>query len=220
MQNNNLPYLLLDEQGLAICSNTFKPLYVADIYQKLAKRGLTLAKELLIQAIRIKNKSKNITNVLDLTAGLAKDALLIAQYGYNVTMVEQNPILATIIYYALQHSYIPNNAKIIFMNSLDYLNNLNDNVSIDAIYLDPMFKHNKNAKAKKEMQLIQMITENFEWDNSNEILLFEKSLQLAEHKIVVKRDNKQPAIVTTPLPSFTQQGKTVRYDVYNITKPN
>ncbi len=210
---NNMPYLLIDERGLSIRCNLFTPIYIQDIYARIITLRQNLEQELLIQALKIKNKPREEVIILDLTAGLAKDAILIAKYGYNITMVEQNPMLATIIYYAIQKNYMPNNAKIIFMNSLDYLRENDKNLTVDAIYLDPMFKHKKSAKAKKDMQLIQLIHE-IENYNTDEILLFEQAMKTQTNRVVVKRDNKQQAIVSKPTPSFNKQGKTVRYDVY------
>lgn len=207
------PYLVLDDTGLSIKCAEFNPIYVREIYSALDKRIKMLDKELLIHAIKIKKTEGKISHVLDLTAGLAKDSLLIAKYGYTVTMVEQNPLLATIIYYAIQNSYLPSNTSIIFMNSIHYINQLTKDKHPEIVYLDPMFKQNKSAKAKKEMQLIQLITDN-EKNNRNDTLLFKVAYKIATNKVVVKRDNKQAPIVQKPAPSYNKCGKTVRYDVY------
>ncbi len=214
--NYILPYLILDENGLSIKCQHFNLIYIQDIYQPLNKRLKNLDQELLIKAIKIKQAHSNTINILDLTAGLAKDSLLIAKYGYTVTMIEQNPLLATIIYYAIQNHYLPSNMNIIFMNSIDYLNQLPDMQKPDIIYLDPMFKQNKTAKAKKTMQLIQLITNEEEDNHTNDTLLFEQALKTATIKVVVKRDSKQLRISPMPIPTYEKSGKTVRYDVYTV----
>ena len=78
-----------------------------------------------------------------------------------------------------------------------------------------MFNQNKSgAKAKKEMQIIQLLSDE---DTKNSTInnqeLFNSAYQLSG-KIVVKRDNKQENLVPNPKPSYTKLGKTIRYDVY------
>ena len=100
-------YLRLDNNGLCIISNNFKPLYISEIYLGLVKRLKTLKDELLVKLIRSKSKKELV--IWDLTAGLGKDAFIMASAGYNVLMVEQNPMLATILSYALGNKILPNN---------------------------------------------------------------------------------------------------------------
>ena len=72
----NIPiYLRLDLNGLAVISSSFSPVYIAEIYAKLAIRTKRLSSELLIQAVKL-NSAKHSVMVWDLTAGLGKDALL------------------------------------------------------------------------------------------------------------------------------------------------
>ena len=206
-------FLQLDASGLAIITDQFKPLYVSEIYSKLSFRHKSLSQELLIQAIKL--KPDNDIFIIDATAGLAKDSALLGVYGYKVLMLEHNPILATIVYYALIHQHLPdNNLSIIFANSVDYLANY-INKAPDCIYLDPMFNEVRSiAKAKKEMQIIQLLNKtNAANLMTNENDLFAIANQISK-KVVVKRDNKQTNLVLNPKPSYTKLGKTIRYDVY------
>lgn len=208
---DNVLYLRLNTTGLAVVSPVFNPLYVSEIYSKLVIRYQNLKNELLIQAL---NSSRG-SSVWDLTAGLGKDAFILASSGYQVTMVEQNPLLATIVYYALTYKILPtHNLQLIYANSLDFLSVAENRP--DIIYLDPMFKDDKAAKAKKEMQLIQMVTANNPGQNLDSAL-FAASYTKALNKIIVKRDNKQEALVKLPLASYTKSGKTIRFDVYVLS---
>ncbi len=201
-------YLRLDEDGLAIITQHFKPLYVYDIYNKVYLRRESLSKELLIGAIKVKPEPNLL--IIDATAGLAKDAALLGLYGYKVLMLEQNPFLATIIYYAMNNKIIQaDNLKLIFTNSIEYFNAKPD-IEPYAIYLDPMFKKDDKALAKKDMQIIQLLTHD---DINVDTQLFKLAYPLC-NKLVVKRDNKQASLVKTPLPTYSKQGKTIRYDVY------
>ncbi|MCC2625429.1 MAG: hypothetical protein K0R14_1302 [Burkholderiales bacterium] len=209
---NDIPkediFLRLGEDGLAVITPHFKPLYIGDIYNKVHLRKNNLAKELLINAIKVKPNSEIL--IIDATAGLGKDSVLLGLYGYRVLMFERNPFLATIIYYAMNNKIIPSdNLKLIFTNSLDYFK-ANSNIAPYAIYLDPMFKKQEKSLAKKDMQIIQLLTKD---DKNVDAELFKLAYPLC-NKLIIKRDSKQSALVTTPLPTYSKQGKTIRYDVY------
>jgi|GEM_PF-858725 len=201
-------FLRLDEDGLAIITKQFQPLYVHDIYNKVYLRKDNLSRELLIQAIKIKPAPDIL--IIDATAGFAKDSVLLGLYGYKVLMLEQNPILATIVYYAMNNRIIPaDNLQLIFTNSLDYFKT-NQNIEPYAIYLDPMFKKQDTALAKKDMQIIQLLTKD---ETNSDTELFKLAYPLCK-KLIVKRDNKQAVLVPAPLPTYSKQGKTIRYDIY------
>lgn len=210
----DLPYLLLDKQGLAIVLPSLEPYYVYDIYKKLSNRIHDANNELLVQSIRSKSNIAKL-NVLDLTAGLAKDAALLAIVGYRVTMLERQPFLATIVYYALLKGFLPSvNLELIFIDSMDYLAKYSENTTIaDVIYFDPMF-NNANIKslAKKDMQLIQLVVADEDNPATNAKLL--TMAQKLATKVVVKRDDKQLPLIDTPKPSYVKSGKTVRFDIY------
>lgn len=209
------PYLFLDMSGLSILCEGFKPIIIRDIYSDLRIRAKNLASEMLIQTIKSKSANNNLT-VFDLTAGLGKDASLLGWFGFKVLIVEQNALLATVLYYALSEGFLPSEQmSLIYGDSIQFLSDY-QGPSPDVIYLDPMFKDTKVAKSKKEIQIIQNIV--LDQDNSqNKLeLLFTKSQALATKKIVVKRDNKQASIVHSTKVSYVKLGKTIRYDVYII----
>ena len=211
------PCIEPDESGLAIISPTFKPIYVSDIYAKLRVRLKNLNQNLLIQATKLKTKLP--TTVWDLTAGLGMDAILMANFGYKVTMVEQNPTLVTILRYALTNELIPNcyNLNLVHANSLEFLLQEHENFP-DIIYLDPMFRDKKSAKSKKAMQIIELLTSAAEIsediEDAENKKLFHMATLYAKYKVIVKRDNKGSVLVDFPKPDYVKMGKTVRYDVY------
>lgn len=211
-------YLLLDEQGLALCGTGFNALYIKDIYAKLKIRQANLANELLIQAVKLKNikvADKPII-LFDLTAGLAKDAMLLAGYADEVVVVESNPIIALILYYAKLTNLLPGNITLIHEDSFKFLVSYTGTLP-HIIYLDPMFEDTKPAKSKKAMQFIQMLycqySNSQHRDNSDLLAL---ALQYAQHKVVVKRDNNGQAIPSPLKPSYAKHGKSTRYDIYQI----
>lgn len=206
-------HLRLDKDGLSVITSKFNPIYIDHLYHKILLRRRQLNRELLIQAIKLK-PSDNLF-IIDATAGLAKDAALLALYGYQVLMLEQNPILATIIYYALDNKLIPaDNLQLIFTDSIEYFK-FNNDIKPDIVYLDPMFNHLPKSLAKKDMQIIQLLVHNN--SNSSDIELF-NIVQEQAKRVIIKRDYKQATLVNIPAPSYTKVGKTIRYDIY--IKPN
>lgn len=214
-------YLSIDKLGLAINGypnfSISKPVYIEEIYKNLMKRVKSkesLKQELLIKAI--KESSVSQITIFDLTAGLGLDALIMLNYGYEVTLVESNPILATILYYAQQEKIFSNNTYIYFSDSRKLLQN-NLNVLPEIIYLDPMFNLAKGGAAKKNMQLIQQLTSGFMDDyqsENNEEELLKLSLSKAKLKVVVKRHIKQLPITHSFKPNYSKFGSKIRYDVY------
>jgi 16S rRNA (guanine1516-N2)-methyltransferase len=230
-KDNNL-YLQLDQSGLALSCPEFNLTYISDLYTKLKYRLKQLNQELLIQAVKV--KTLNRLNIWDITGGLGRDALLLANAGHQVTLVERNPALALILNYLIKNQIMPGteNLHLVHMESLEYLRQKHA-VLPHVIYFDPMFQDNMKAKAKKEMQIIEMLLSSafahdlvgdgaIEWKNppdhitgNNENrVLFDLAYATVLNKVVVKRDNKQQPISNIPNPSYNKCGKTIRYDVY------
>mgnify|MGYP001286005635 CR=1 FL=1 len=93
--------------------------------------------------------------ILDCTGGFGKDALEFSKLGYKVTMIEENPLVISML-----RNFFDNNKKINitlkYGNSLDYLR-LSPN-TFDYIFIDSMFKKIKNkSKPKKKMEILQYI---------------------------------------------------------------
>ena len=211
-KNVTFPYLYLLNNDLLIVNKNSKPYSINDIYNNcnFKNRYLNITNDLLITTI--KKSFINGDILFDLTAGFALDSLILAKFGFKVTMLEFNPLIATIVYYALDNSIIPrNNLNLIFGDSIEFLNNTI--IIPDVIYLDPIYNDKKNACSSKHMKLIQNTSE---VDNSsNNTTLFKFGIKLVKQKIIVKRDNKQDFIVNYPKPNYIKFGKTIRFDVYN-----
>ena len=162
------------------------------------------------------NKQRSIRSVLDLTGGWGVDSFILAHHGKQVTMLEQSDIVHSVTVQSLEKALRNSNLKnaisyikSININSLDYLYAIDDNISFDCIYLDPMFPtHKSTAKPGKDMQLLQKLTENLDIE-----ACFELALTKATNRVVVKRPLKS-APMTTRQPDLVYKEKTVRFDVY------
>ncbi|MDH3762460.1 MAG: class I SAM-dependent methyltransferase [Gammaproteobacteria bacterium] len=162
------------------------------------------------------NKSRNIDEVLDLTAGWGADSLTLAFHGQRVTLLEQNKLLFAILEYSLQRlatdpagADCATRMQLEHMEAGEFLRRLDDSRGFDCIYLDPMFPlHKSSAKPAKEMQILQVLTANVAIEPC-----FELALQKARKRVVVKRPAKADGL-TALKPDIVYREKTIRFDVY------
>ena len=160
------------------------------------------------------NKKREIKSVLDLTAGWGKDSFMLASQGLQVCMLEQNPLIFHTLEYLLKTARINSDdaryqrLEVLKGNSLEYMQDL-ENTSADCIYLDPMFPdHKSGAKPSKDLQILQLLTENLDIES-----LFEQALKRAKYRVVVKRPLHATAL-NDRKPDMSYKEKTIRFDVY------
>jgi len=171
-----------------------------------------LQHEMLVRAIKSNEES---LKAIDATAGMGEDAFLIAAYGYDVTLYEQNPIIAVLLKDAIRRAKknpilkdIVGRMHVVNENSIDYMSGNLDEV--DVIYLDPMFpSRQKSGLINKKLQLIQKL----EPPCSTEKDLFEAAIKSGAKKIIVKRPLKSPHLAGRT-PNYMLNGKAIRYDCY------
>ncbi len=172
----------------------------------------------IAKAIGIK-QYKLPLHVIDATAGLAKDAFVLACLGCSVTLIERNPIVAELVNQAILQAQQSDDFKsihqqgfeLIHANAIDYLKQLK--INADIIYLDPMYpERKKSAAVKKNMQILQKLLGQ---DNDTH-MLFELALQRATKRVVVKRPKGAPSL-TDKQPTMSIESKITRYDVYVLT---
>ncbi|MEL1737605.1 class I SAM-dependent methyltransferase, partial [Acinetobacter baumannii] len=85
-------------------------------------------------------------SLIDATAGLGHDSLLMAHLGAKVTLVERHPILFTLLedtHTRAQSdaflSQVVSRIQLVFSDSADYLKQQAEQQQIvDVVYLDPM----------------------------------------------------------------------------------
>ena len=161
-------------------------------------------------------KKGYIPDLLDGTAGLGKDAFILASLNCKVTMCERNPVIHALLADGLRrlqsgnntNAYHPLHLSLISKKTQDYLKNNPQN--IDVIYLDPMYPHRtKSALVKKEMRILR----NLVGDDTDFDSLLELALKTANHRVVVKRPKTEPPVGTLP-PSHSIESKKTRFDVY------
>ncbi|MQT29465.1 SAM-dependent methyltransferase [Pseudomonas sp. FSL R10-1350] len=154
--------------------------------------------------------------VLDATAGLGKDAFVLASLGCEMSLIERQPLIGALLEDGLARGLddfevapIVSRMHLLKGNSIEVMRNW-EGEPPQVIYLDPMFPHReKTALVKKEMRLFRPLV----GDDNDAPALLEAALALATHRVVVKRPRKAPCIVG-PKPSHALDGKSSRYDIY------
>lgn len=153
-------------------------------------------------------------HVLDATAGLGRDAFVLASLGCKLTLLERMPVVAALLDDGIERAKlnhevanIANNMKLIHGSSIDQMD-LAD--APDVVYLDPMYPHReKSAAVKKEMRIFQsLVGEDLDADS-----LLEPALALAKYRVVVKRPSYAPPLANKK-PSMSINMKKNRFDVY------
>ena len=233
------PILLLDEKDkLSWLSDG---LSVAPEWDKLQRRVVSAGRksELLLQAAKITADSK----VIDATAGFGHDSLILASTGAQVTMLEQQPLMALLLLTEqLRMSVLPNWQKlmsrlqIINTDALSYFESIDfasfDNKSttgnekaVDVIYLDPMFpedsyqdsKTGKGAKVGKHMQALHQLARPPTLDEEQQLL--QSALAIVSQngqkqgRVIVKRPQLAPLLAHLK-PSESWSNEAVRFDGY------
>lgn len=173
-----------------------------------------LQHEMLIRAAK---SDKPGRRAIDATAGMGEDAFLLAAQGYEVTLFEQNPVIAVLLKDALRRAKkhpvlkdIASRMNLVQDNSVEGMSKLLD--PVDVIYLDPMFPaRQKSSLINKKLQLIQKL----EPPCSEETDLFDAAISASPSKIIVKRPLKSEFLAGRK-PSYTLNGKAIRYDCYTL----
>ena len=171
----------------------------------------------LARAIGLKKHPHPV--VVDATAGLGRDAFVLATLGCRVTMLERSAVIAALLRDGLQHARdaddeaVRNIAQQMQLEDVDAISWLESNrATADVIYLDPMFPgRKKSAQVKKEMRFFQDIVGR---DVDSGELLY-AALDAARQRVVMKRPVRS-GYAAERRPDFSITGKTTRYDIYLI----
>ncbi len=203
----NFPFLLhLTEQRLELHNSKTGPIYVDFVNGALGYRNSSGRKQPLAKAIGLKHG--NNPTVLDATAGLGRDAFILAGLGCQVQMVERSPVIAALLYDGLQRFKNPTNLQLIHQDTQNWLPTLA--LQPEVIYLDPMYPHRKkSALVKKEMQILQTII----GEDIDASTLLTIALNHANKRVVVKRP-KWATSLNDITPTFCINSVNTRFDVY------
>lgn len=159
-------------------------------------------------------------SVLDATAGLGRDAFVLASLGCAMILIERQPLIAALLEDGLARGMADADVRPVVQqmqlrqgNAIELMQQWQGEPP-QVAYLDPMFPHReKSALVKKEMRLFRP----FVGDDLDASVLLDSALALASHRVVVKRPRKAPSI-DGPKPGYSLEGKSSRYDIYPLKK--
>lgn len=182
------------------------------------RRASTGKQQALPKAIGLKNS--RYPRVVDATAGLGRDAFVLAALGCHITLVERSPVFAALLEDGLARARlnvkmtpILDRMQLAHADSKHYLHQLDEAAKPDVIYLDPMYPHrSKSALVKKEMRYARAVV----GDDEEAPALLAAALQIARERVVVKRPRSAEPL-SGPAPTVAIASKNTRYDVY-VTK--
>lgn len=174
-------------------------------------RGQSIAK-----AVGLK-KGHNPT-VVDGTAGLGRDAFVLASLGCKVWLCERHPVVHALLADGLRRGaldpeigdWLSERMRLLPLGtSLAEVGELTDE-AIDVVYLDPMFPHKKKAAlVKKEMRVFHSLV----GPDLDADLLLPQALQLAVARVVVKRPS-YAGFLNERAPAAQIETKNNRFDLY------
>jgi 16S rRNA (guanine1516-N2)-methyltransferase len=155
-------------------------------------------------------------HVLDATAGLGRDAFVLASLGCQMTLIERQPLIAALLADGLARARadaevgpIVAQMQLMHGNAIELMASWTQ-LPPQVIYLDPMFpQRDKSALVKKEMRLFKPLA----GADQDAPALLAAALALATHRVVVKRPRKAPCIEGAK-PGYVLEGKSSRYDIY------
>jgi 16S rRNA (guanine1516-N2)-methyltransferase len=193
-------------------NKNFKPLRIDFVTGKANHRRIFFGKELIAKAVGI--SKKNLPHVIDATAGLGRDAFVLASLGCEVSLIERSPIIYQLLQDALNRASDHEATEAITGRMKLYHGDaqvLLPTLQADVIYLDPMYpERKKSALVKKEMRILRDIN----GDDLDADALFAIAMKSDAKRVVVKRPKLAENIAEIPV-SFSYSGKHTRFDVYS-----
>ncbi len=162
-------------------------------------------------------KGGKTPTVVDATAGLGRDAFLLASLGATVTLIEREPQLQQLLRDALAQALEAGGEVADVVSRMTLLcgdaKDLLPGLSPDVVLVDPMHpERKKSALVKNEMRLIREIVGN----NADADTLMHVALATAQKRVVLKWPLRADPLPGIPAPSHQITSKTLRYDVFMI----
>jgi len=156
-------------------------------------------------------------HVLDATAGLGRDAFVLASLGARVTLAERNASVAALLTDARRRALedpatapAAGRTEIVALDARSLLDPAG--TRFDVVYLDPMYPdRGKSALAKKELQLLRELA----GPDADADALLAPALANARRRVVVKRPLPAPPLAGHE-PGLEFRGTQARFDVYLV----
>ena len=160
-------------------------------------------------------KKERIPTVVDATAGLGRDAFLLASVGANVVLLERSPAVYALLKDGLARASAasPELAEVVARMTLIHgdARDLLPQLRPDVVIVDPMHPPRRNsALVKKDMRLLSRMV----GADSDAQDLMRVALASAVERVVLKWPARAAPLMESPKPSHQVSGKTIRYEVF------
>ncbi|MDN5869392.1 MAG: class I SAM-dependent methyltransferase [Nitrococcus sp.] len=155
--------------------------------------------------------------VVDATAGLGRDAYILAQLGARVTLIERSPVVFALLEDACERAArrAPTlsslaRMRLIAGDAAAWLRTCTRKERPQVVYLDPMYPRQiKRAAPRKEMQVLQVLLGVVDTADT----LLQVAQQTATERVVVKRPRHAEPLAGER-PDYQIVGRSTRFDVY------
>ena len=152
---------------------------------------------------------KGTRTVVDATAGLLVDSMALVHAGLSVVAIERSPVV-----HALQHDAVARAGGVPGLTLVP-----GDAIALlrawagsarapDAVLVDPMYDDERNSVAPKGMRALRLAV----GADLDALALLDAARAAARMRVVVKRARHAPVLGGAP--SFSQVGRSTRFDVY------
>lgn len=208
-QPSNAYFLTIAQDKIVLTNGKKEQVYVDFVEGTLNHRRHFSGKEMIANAVNIKENKI----IWDATAGLGRDAFVLASLGADVYLFERNKVVALLLIDGMMRAKKSETTASIIqkmtltVGSIDSPNLL---PQPQVIVLDPMFpERQKTSLVKKEMRFLSAIV----GDDNDSPSLLHCARQFAAKRIVVKRPRISETIIDEK-PAYQYIGKSTRFDVY------
>ena len=160
----------------------------------------------------------HVPRIVDATAGLGRDAFVLAALGAEVTMIERAPEVHAALAEALARAArdaetapIVGRMRLIAGDARAVLPRLAESGPPEVIMVDPMHPPRaSSALVRKEMRDLRALV----GDDPDSAELMAVALQCAARRVVLKWPRHAPPMPGLGAPNHSLSGRTTRFDVY------
>ena len=158
----------------------------------------------------------HVPSVIDATAGLGRDAFLLAGLGAQVTLIERSPQVRAALQTGLDAARLDEAAAPVVARMTllagDFIALL-VGLSADVVLVDPMHPPRGNtALVKQEMRVLRALV----GADPDALELMQAALKAARKRVVLKWPIKAAPLEGLRAASHRIVGKTTRYDVFVV----
>ena len=153
--------------------------------------------------------------VVDATAGLGRDAFLLASLGAEVTLIERAPQVHNLLHDGMARATAAGGEVAEIISRMTLVSGdaklLLPNMAAEVVLVDPMHPPRGNsALVKQEMRLLRDIV----GTDADALDLMQVALKAASKRVALKWPLRAALLAGLPPPSHQIRSKTTRYDVF------